>query len=132
MMPERTIGYLIGAAVRRSREHLGWPQSYLADRTGLSRAYILRLERGEYASPGMEAVESLAKAMGTTVPLLIAGTESALAQEEQVMLSTFRSLPREYKETALLLLRALAAHLVVLNKFVEEQEAPHNAHTPAG
>src|SRR5437660_10094509 len=52
-----------GDRVRRFRRHRKLTQQALADIAGVDKGYIIRLEAGEIADPGIELVERLANAL---------------------------------------------------------------------
>jgi len=118
----KSIGKIIGENVRQAREQLGWPKGYLAERCGLSHSYIGRLERGAFDSPGLDAVETIASALGMTVPQLMTGIPSGLTSEERVMLSLFRTLTSEHKEVVLTVTRALSYMPLAVRMKAREQE----------
>lgn len=55
----------IGARLRRLRAERGWRLEDLAERTGLSKAYLSRLESGE-RQPSLGALSSVARAYGVS------------------------------------------------------------------
>lgn len=62
---------VIAANLRALRDLRGMSQLDLAERVGVSRRTIARLEAGDIADPGVQQVQNLAEALGVTVPLLI-------------------------------------------------------------
>lgn len=62
-----------------SRRDLGWDQETLADKAGISRGYISKLERGYTKNPGIEIIKSLAKALGVSTEYLLGTTDDPLA-----------------------------------------------------
>ena len=62
----------IGERVTRARELRGWKKADLARRTGLSKAFVGRLESNERAPDVANAVK-IAKALGMTLDALILG-----------------------------------------------------------
>ena len=65
----------LGARIRIERESRGWSLSDLAQRSGVSRAMINKVERGE-ASPTASLLGRLAGAFGLTLSMLLARTEA--------------------------------------------------------
>jgi transcriptional regulator with XRE-family HTH domain len=65
-----------GKAVRARREHLGWSQEELAERTKLDRTYISGIERG-VRNPTLKVIRCLAKGLGTRTSKLFAAAESS-------------------------------------------------------
>jgi len=57
----------LGATIRRLREAAGLTQDELAQRAGLSRIYVQKLELGERASPSFPALERIARALTATL-----------------------------------------------------------------
>jgi transcriptional regulator with XRE-family HTH domain len=54
----------IGKRIRKRRIELGWSQDYLAQVSGYSRIYILKVENGHIKSPGIKALEKLSYCLG--------------------------------------------------------------------
>jgi transcriptional regulator with XRE-family HTH domain len=65
----------LGARIRIERENRGWSLTDLAQRSGVSRAMINKVERGE-ASPTASLLDRLAGAFGLTLSMLLARTET--------------------------------------------------------
>lgn len=59
-------GTRLGRRVQEERARYNWNVSELARRAGLSESYVGRVERGDVASPGIEAVEKITLALGLT------------------------------------------------------------------
>ncbi len=57
----------LGEQIRRLRIQRGLTQQTLADKAGLSRIYIAKLEAGERISPSLPVLERIAKAFGARV-----------------------------------------------------------------
>ena len=70
-----TLDARIGARVKIERENRGWSLTDLAQRSGVSRAMINKVERGE-ASPTASLLGRLAGAFGLTLSMLLARTET--------------------------------------------------------
>ncbi|EFD0006602.1 TPA: helix-turn-helix transcriptional regulator [Escherichia coli] len=66
----------IGDNIRRMREAAKLSQQELADKSGISKAQISRLENGTQKNPQIQTVIALATELGTTVEELIFGEES--------------------------------------------------------
>jgi transcriptional regulator with XRE-family HTH domain len=60
----------IGAIVRRLRLKRGWSQDVFADRSGLNRAHIGEIERGE-SKVTIQTIKTLADTLGVKVRDLI-------------------------------------------------------------
>jgi transcriptional regulator with XRE-family HTH domain len=72
-----SIDARIGARIRIERENRGWSLTDLAERSGVSRAMINKVERGE-ASTTASLLGRLAGAFGLTLSMLLARTETDL------------------------------------------------------
>ncbi|MGO4330292.1 helix-turn-helix domain-containing protein [Cupriavidus sp. 2TAF22] len=66
----------ISARIRTERESRGWSLSDLADRSGVSKAMISKIERGE-ASPTATVLGRLSGAFGLQLSMLLALAEQA-------------------------------------------------------
>lgn len=51
------------------RKRKGWTQQQLADRIGVSRIYISKLEQGDRLSPSLDVLERLAQAFGVRLTI---------------------------------------------------------------
>lgn len=69
MKPLRLI---FGKRVRELRLAAGWKQDAFADRCGFARSYMSRIETGG-ANPSLDAVQTLAVALGVPVRDLFVG-----------------------------------------------------------
>lgn len=69
-----TINQRISARIRLERESRGWSLSDLAERAGVSRAMIHKIERGE-SSPTATLLARLSGALGISMSTLIARAE---------------------------------------------------------
>jgi transcriptional regulator with XRE-family HTH domain len=65
----------LGARIRVEREDRGWSLTDLAERSGVSRAMINKVERGA-ASPTASLLGRLSGAFGLTLSMLLARTET--------------------------------------------------------
>ena len=68
----------LGARIRTEREKRGWSLTDLAQRSGVSRAMINKVERGD-ASPTASLLGRLSGAFGLTLSTLLARTETGRA-----------------------------------------------------
>src|SRR5215831_5396715 len=68
----------LGARIKLERERRGWSLTDLAGRSGVSRAMINKVERGE-ASPTASLLGRLSGAFGLTLSALLARTEMGRA-----------------------------------------------------
>lgn len=71
-----------GRIVRQRREALGLSQEELGAATNLSRNYIGMVERGE-TNPTLLVVQSLARALGTTMVSLVSELEAEVVTDPQ-------------------------------------------------
>ncbi len=72
--PQLTMEQRIAAGIRQRRESLSWSVNDLAERSGVSRAMISKIERVE-ASPTASLLGRLCNALGMTLSSLIASAE---------------------------------------------------------
>jgi transcriptional regulator with XRE-family HTH domain len=70
-----TLDTRLGARIRVERENRGWSLTDLAERSGVSRAMINKVERGA-ASPTASLLGRLSGAFGLTLSMLLARTET--------------------------------------------------------
>src|SRR5262249_32457732 len=70
-----TLDTRLGARIRVERENRGWSLPDLAERSGVSRAMINKVERGA-ASPTASLLGRLSGAFGLTLSMLLARTET--------------------------------------------------------
>lgn len=71
---QQDLDQRIGARIRAEREARGWSLSTLAERAGVSRAMIHKVERGE-SSPTANLLGKLAGAFGLSMSMLVARAE---------------------------------------------------------
>ncbi|MGX1306111.1 transcriptional regulator with XRE-family HTH domain [Amorphus suaedae] len=69
----------LGASIRAEREARGWSVSELADRSGVSRAMIAKVEKGD-SSPTAALLGRLSGAFGLSVSTLLARSEAMSAR----------------------------------------------------
>lgn len=60
------------------------PAYELAELGGLSAGYVAHLERGRTKSPGLDALEALARVLGVTIDYLVSGTGPEPTEEHVV------------------------------------------------
>jgi len=60
----------LGRKIRERRLELGWSQEYLAQVSGRSRLYILKVENGQIESPGIKALEKISYCLGIKLETL--------------------------------------------------------------
>lgn len=68
--PKMVIAWAIGQRVLAKRERCGWTQQDLADRSGIARANIARLEAGKHA-PKLDTLRRIALALTLEVSDLL-------------------------------------------------------------
>lgn len=84
-LAEEMTGRRIAPVLARWRHELGWTQDELAARSGVSRGYLSRLERGVPEQPGLQTLSRICGAMGRTWAELF--TESGLGLPGDVTVS---------------------------------------------
>ena len=77
----------IGSAIRRLRQRKGMTLETLATRTGVSKSYISKIERG-LQSPPISTLSNIARALGTEI------TEFFRTEEQRPRLSLVRATER--------------------------------------
>lgn len=82
---DEMTGRRIAPVLARWRRDLGWTQDELAARSGVSRGYLSRLERGVPEQPGLPTLSRICGAMGRTWANLYA--ESGLGLPGDVTLA---------------------------------------------
>ena len=103
---------VIGRRIRELRLARGWSRAELAERAGISRAYVWDLEN-EARVPGAKLLSNLAEAFGVQVPYLLGQTDDPYGEPDlppdirqiwetlkqrpdlQLLVSTARPLSRE-------------------------------------
>ena len=74
----------MGDRLRKARERQNWTQAMLAERAGVSRVQIARIEAGIAGKRPMPAtVESLAQALGVRVAWLRTGERPMLSDADK-------------------------------------------------
>lgn len=71
-----TRGEALARRLRAERERRGWPLASLADRSGVSKAMISKVERGE-ASPTAATLEKISMAFGMTMSALFQAVDGS-------------------------------------------------------
>lgn len=66
-----------------SRRDLEWDQQVLADRSGISRGYISKIERGKITNVGKDIIKALAKGLGVSPAYLSGFVDDPLAGIEE-------------------------------------------------
>jgi len=60
----------LGAAIREARDAAGWTQAELAERAGVSRAFVVGIERGGRPRAELSRVLAVVRALGKAVALV--------------------------------------------------------------
>lgn len=100
-----------GDRVRRYRRIRGWTQHELADRAGIDRRYVGRIEASEVGNPEPETVKRLASALNVSVravaePLGWYDGEDTVPPREQIEQAILSSdLSEEKKQAAMTVMR---------------------------
>jgi transcriptional regulator with XRE-family HTH domain len=71
---DRLLAESLGRCIERHREAEGMSQSELARRTGLARAYVWRVEKGQTMA-NMRSIGRISLALGVPVPRLLEGLD---------------------------------------------------------
>lgn len=77
----------IGLRIQRRREDMGLEQPDIAERAGMSRAYISRLENGSVKSPKLGDLASVAQALELSLDTLIYGDSPKAATDVTTILA---------------------------------------------
>jgi len=72
----------LGHKIRFLRQGRGWTLADLAQRSGVSKAYISDLENGVAGKPNIQYVFSISKALGTTLDRLLDDAVCSESKEE--------------------------------------------------
>lgn len=87
-----------GTAVKKIRSEMGISQEKLAYRAGLHRTYICDIERGE-RNPSLESIGKLARALGTSLPVLFERATGLSAKDEMMQILLVEDDPRDIELT---------------------------------
>jgi transcriptional regulator with XRE-family HTH domain len=101
----REIYVNIGKRIRRAREHAGMSQQQVADQIGLSDVGYGAFERGT-RQISLEYLFALSRVLHRSVPWFL-GLDSDLSEEEDRLLSLYRSAPPGAKEMVLATVEAM-------------------------
>lgn len=82
LQTERTGGHDLAGKIRAERERLGFSLAQLAASSGLSKAYVLRLETDPASNPSLDVLRRIADALDVTVADLT-GRPRVTASEDQ-------------------------------------------------
>lgn len=93
--------------LKRIREERGISQERLAERCGISKAQISKMETGVQKNPHIETIVAIAAALGVSVEELIFGTEGPNGMK--YMLEAIESLPADKQNTVKELIAAFVA-----------------------
>lgn len=61
----------IGMKIKKLREKRGWTQELLAEKAGLTRVTVARVEAGMRKNPDLSTRQKLAKALGVSITELL-------------------------------------------------------------
>lgn len=61
----------LGEQIRTTRTNLGWSQSYLANKAGISKSVIISLELGTNTNPSIRTLWKVGTALGMSLPNLL-------------------------------------------------------------
>ena len=103
----------LGNTVLIERRRLGIDQKELERRSGVSRSRISEIERGKGTNVGLDAIYSLADALGVTVPYLLGLSQDALGEGDAAVIKSlagqYLTIEVDSKEQRQLLQDAIAA-----------------------
>lgn len=106
------MGLLIGKAIVRMRGDMEWSQQFLADRSGISRSWVAALETGRIESPGVDALEKLARAFGMRptqfLKSVIEPYDTDMSRDERRLLMVYRALSDTQRRTLMDVARGLS------------------------
>lgn len=74
----------LGARIRTERERLGMSLSNLAEASGLSKAYLVRLETDPDSNPSLQVLVRIAEALDLTAADLVGRPRVTLAEEPEI------------------------------------------------
>jgi len=95
----------IGFNIKRKRETLGLSQQNLADKSGISKAQISRLESGKQDNPQIKTLIPIATALGVSIEELTYGEN--IPASSMFLLQALDKLPDDDKNTIRKTLRAM-------------------------
>lgn len=75
----------VGRRVRTARTQAGLSLAQLADASGVSKAYLVRLEKDESTNPSLDLLARVAEALDTTVADLVGRPPLRFAQDENLV-----------------------------------------------
>lgn len=73
-----------GDRLRKLRTQKGLSLDELAAATGISKAYLWKLERKPDANPSIEITQKIAEALGTTVGVLVSSAEANGGKSQEI------------------------------------------------
>jgi transcriptional regulator with XRE-family HTH domain len=84
---------IIGTQLMKRRNHLGWSQNELAERSGIAKITISKMERG-IIIPKINTLLKLARALNTDINYFLEGLSlySPKNANEDLLLSIFKNL----------------------------------------
>lgn len=124
--------------VRETRERMGWSQSELAERTGVSRDTVGRIERGQL--PDAEFLGTLSGVAEVSCDWLVLGRETRYGQggervapDESVLAGVIEGVETELRELGVTLEPKKKAELVaLLYEMMATDEGGESARTHIG
>lgn len=60
----------LGQRIKERRIKLGWTQERLAQESGFSRVYIIKIENGRAENPGIKTLSKIGNCLGIKLSLL--------------------------------------------------------------
>lgn len=93
--------------LKRIREERGISQEELAERCGMSKSQLSKLETGSQKNPHLETVVTISSALGVSMEELVFGTEGPNGMK--YMLAAIESLSKDKQKTVKELIAAFVA-----------------------
>jgi transcriptional regulator with XRE-family HTH domain len=94
-------GAAIGRRVQEEREKLGWSQRALAERAGVSHAYVSHLEAGQYKRPSREKLELVFGALRVPLERIVGEEDPGRAERDGAQADEFGELDPEARANLL-------------------------------
>jgi len=110
---------MLGDMVRTAREKIGWSQSELARRAGLTSGHISQIEAGKRLNPRGNVVQAIAQALGISaeslyanqrvMPPEVAALQSAGVPDKnlQELAAKWEGLTEDDRQLALVMIRSM-------------------------
>lgn len=90
----------VGARIRMERNRSGLSLARLAEMTGISKTYLVRLEGDEKANPSLETLHRIATALDVTVADLLGRPRMTFETDDAIVSPSLRAFADETQITA--------------------------------